>query len=64
MKKKEYIAPSMDVVEIKNMQLLAGSGVTSDNGIDYGGVDDEGIIDPMAPDLGLGIDPISELFGF
>ena len=44
------------------MQLLAGSGVTSDNGIDYGGVDDEGIIDPMAPDLGL--DPISELFSF
>lgn len=53
MKKKEYIAPSMDVVEIKNMQLLAGSGVTSDNGIDYGGVDDEGIIDPSSPDLGL-----------
>ncbi len=64
MKKKEYIAPSMDVVEIKNMQLLAGSGVTSDNGIDYGGVDDEGIIDPSSPDLGLGIDPISELFSF
>lgn len=63
MKKKEYIAPSMEVMEIKNMQLLAGS-VTSDSGIDYGGVDDEGIIDPMAPDLGLGIDPLSELFGF
>jgi len=62
MKKKEYIAPSMDVVEIKNMQLLAGSGVTSDNGIDYGGVDDEGTLDPTAP--GLGIDPISELFAF
>lgn len=61
MKKKEYIAPSMDVVEIKNMQLLAGSGVTAD-GIDYGGVDDEGIIDPSSPDLGL--DPISELFSF
>ena len=44
------------------MQLLAGSGVTSDNGIDYGGVDDEGILDPSSPDLGLG--PISELFGF
>ena len=62
MKKKEYIAPSMDVVEIKNMQLLAGSGVTSDNGIDYGGIDDEGILDPSSPDLGL--DPISELFSF
>jgi len=62
MKKKEYIAPSMEVMEIKNMQLLAGSGVTSDNGIDYGGVDDEGTLDPTAP--GLGIDPISELFAF
>ena len=64
MKKKEYIAPSMEVMEIKNMQLLAGSGVTSDSGIGYGGIDDEGIIDPTAPDLGLGIDPISELFSF
>jgi hypothetical protein len=61
MKKKEYIAPSMDVVEIKNMQLLAGSGVTAD-GIDYGGVDDEGTLDPTAP--GLEIDPLSELFAF
>ena len=61
MKKKEYIAPLMEVVETKNMQLLAGSGVTAD-GIDYGGVDDEGTLDPTAP--GLGIDPISEFFAF
>lgn len=44
------------------MQLLAGSGVTSDSGIDYGGVDEGGTLDPTAP--GLGIDPISELFAF
>lgn len=62
MKKKEYIAPSIEVVEVKNMQLLAGSGVTSDSGIDYGGVDEGGTLDPTAP--GLGIDPISELFAF
>ena len=61
MKKKEYIVPSMEVVEIKNMQLLAGSGVTSD-GIDFGGIDDEGTLDPTAP--GLEIDPLSELFAF
>lgn len=61
MKKKEYIAPLMEVVEIKNMQLLTGSGVTAD-GIDYGGVDEGGTLDPTAP--GLGIDPISELFAF
>ena len=58
MKKKEYIVPSMEVVEIKNMQLLAGSGVTSD-GIDFGGIDDEGTLDPTAP--GLAIDPTSDL---
>ena len=58
MKKKEYIVPSMEVVEIKNMQLLAGSGVTSD-GIDFGGIDDEGTLDPTAP--GLDIDPTSDL---
>ena len=58
MKKKEYIVPSMEVVEIKNMQLLAGSGVTSD-GIDFGGIDDEGVLDPMSP--GLDIDPTSDL---
>ena len=50
MKMKEYITPSMEVVEIKNMQLLAGSGVTS-TGIDYGGVDENGTIDPQAPDF-------------
>ena len=49
------------MVEIENMQLLAGSGVTAD-GIDYGGVDDEGTLDPTAP--GLEIDPLSELFAF
>jgi len=57
MKKKEYMAPSMEVVEIKNIQLLAGSGVTS-NDIDFGGVDTEGTLDPAAPpglpDMGLG----------
>lgn len=58
MKKKEYMTPSIEVVEIKNMQLLAGSGVTSD-GIDYGGIDEEGILDPMTPELD--IDPTSDL---
>ena len=49
MKKKEYIAPSLEVMEIKNMQLLAGSGVSSDD-IGYGGVDDDGSIEPQAPE--------------
>ena len=50
MKKKEYMTPTMDVVEIEKVTLLAGRGVTSD-GIDYGGVDDSGALDPDAPTL-------------
>jgi hypothetical protein len=50
MKKKEYIAPLMEMVEIKNMQLLAGSGVASDD-IDYGGIDEDGTIEPQGPEF-------------
>ena len=50
MKRKEYIIPLMKVVELNKMRLLTGSGVTSD-GIDYGGVDEDGILDPSAPGL-------------
>lgn len=32
------------------MQLLAGSGVSSDNGIGYGGIDENGEIDPQVPE--------------
>ena len=46
MKKKEYMTPTMDVVEINGVTLLTGSdGVTSD-GIDFGGTDDFGSLDP------------------
>lgn len=50
MKKKEYMTPTMDVVEIEKVTLLAGSGVTGD-GIGYGGIDDTGGLDPDAPTL-------------
>ena len=51
MKKKEYMTPTMDVVEINGVTLLTGSdGVTSD-GIDFGGTDDFGSLDPDAPTL-------------
>jgi hypothetical protein len=46
MKKRLYITPDMEVVEIKAMTLLAGSGVSSVSGIDYGGVDENGSQDP------------------
>lgn len=51
MKKNAYITPDIQEVKIDNVQLLSGSGVTSDNGIDFGGIDQEGTIDPSAPEL-------------
>jgi hypothetical protein len=41
--KKQYISPQLWVVAIKmDGQLLQASGVTSDKGIGYGGVDGNG----------------------
>jgi hypothetical protein len=51
MKKKAYMMPAMQVVKIDNVQLLSGSGVTSENGIGFGGVDEGGTLDPSAPGL-------------
>ena len=48
MQKKEYMTPDMEVMEIKAMTLLAGSGVTSED-IDFGGIDEGGTLDPAAP---------------
>lgn len=48
MKKKEYMTPDMEVIEIKTMTLLTGSGVTSTD-IDFGGIDEGGTLDPAAP---------------
>ena len=48
MQKKEYMTPDMEVMEIKTMTLLAGSGVTSED-IDFGGIDEGGSLDPAAP---------------
>ncbi len=40
MEKKEYLKPQMEVYEMEvKPQLLAGSGVSSDD-IDYGGIED------------------------
>lgn len=51
MKKKMYITPEVQVVEAENVQLLTGSGVNSDLGIGYGGVDEGGTLDPSAPEF-------------
>ena len=49
--KKIYITPELEEIEIKNNQpLLLGSGVTGDEGIGWGGIDD-GTHEPSAPEL-------------
>lgn len=50
--KKTYIAPNTFVVEIETEMLLAASGVYSDTGIGYGGVDTEGSKDAEAKSIG------------
>ena len=51
MKKQDYIKPIVKILPVGSEELLAGSGVTGDTGddtIDYGGVDDDGSLDPGA----------------
>ena len=50
--KKTYIAPNTVVVEIESEMILAASGVHSDKGIGYGGVDTEGSKDAEAKPIG------------
>ena len=40
--KKNYIAPSMEMTNIELQQMIAESGVYSNNGITYGGGDGTG----------------------
>ena len=49
MKKIAYQTPEVKVKALFMENLMAGSGVSaSDQGIDYGGVDDNGVKDPDA----------------
>ena len=50
--KKTYIAPNTVVVEIESEMILAASGVYSNTGIGYGGVDTEGSKDAEAKSVG------------
>ena len=49
--KKTYTAPTVEAVELKVNQLLMASGVNSDLGVGFGGVDEDGVLDPAAPGL-------------
>ena len=50
--KKTYIIPSMEEVKTSGLCLLSGSGVSGDNGIGFGGIDDGGH-DPGMPSLDI-----------
>lgn len=47
--KKVYITPTLEVVRMMTMQVLAGSGITGPQGTSYGGIDHNGTHDPSAP---------------
>lgn len=47
--KKVYMEPQVVVAEMEMMSVICMSnGVTSERGIDYGGVDEEGTKEPSA----------------
>lgn len=46
--KKIYLAPEIELLDCETEQFIATSGVTSDLGIDYGGIDTDGSYDPYA----------------
>ena len=46
--KETYLAPNALFYDVHPAMPLAVSGVTSDNGIGYGGVDEEGTKEPGA----------------
>ena len=49
MKRKRYMSPALEAEGMSDLELLAASGVSSDRGIGYGGVDKDGTKDPSAP---------------
>lgn len=52
MKKTAYIAPAIKtrIINIESVLVSASKGTISDNGIGYGGVDEDGTRDPAAKD--------------
>ena len=61
MEKKIYSKPVIEVIEpMEEEELLAGSDVTSsDTGLNFGGTDTDGILDPLS--RMLNIDPLTPL---
>ena len=44
MMKREYTAPAVEVLEHISEQMIAASGVEGNNGIGYGDVDEDGLM--------------------
>lgn len=40
--KRQYMAPEIVILEYSTEEMIATSSVTSNNGLDYGGIDEEG----------------------
>ncbi len=51
MSRKKYITPEVFVANLDFQNVLCLSDVTSDKGIGYGGVDEDGSVDPSAPKM-------------
>lgn len=49
MKRKEYMTPSIELIDMDAQTLLAGSVTSVDPEIGFGGVDENGDLDPSAP---------------
>ena len=49
MKRKRYMTPALEAEGMSDLELLAASGVRSEKGIGYGGIDKDGTKDPSAP---------------
>ena len=49
--KKRYIIPQVSIVQIMHELPIAGSGVTGNNGIGYGGVDTDGTLEPSVKEF-------------
>lgn len=47
--KKRYMTPAMEMLDCIGEELLSGSGVNSENGIQYGGIDETGGYPPRLP---------------
>ena len=59
--KKRYMTPAMEMLDCIGEELLSGSGVNSENGIQYGGIDETGGYPPACRQVLDVVEPMLEL---